>query len=227
MELGHFGKEYAGEKALISLTSWKARINTVGLTIFNLLTTCPGFHIVLCLSSDEFPQKEKELPKDLITLSNSKLVEILWVKRNYKALKKVLFAMSKYQTIPIISADDDCLYTCNYAEELYQCYLKSNLKNAPITYNKVHDNPYITEGPCTLYPPKIAALFSALVLPKLDVLSSQSSADDTLFEHIFKALKIQMQFCHPHEKLPLKFHTKVGALNPSQYNNPYYTEYFA
>ena len=55
-------KLYNGEKAIISLTSWKARINTVGLTIFSLIKRCPGFHIVLVLSTNEFPAKEAELP---------------------------------------------------------------------------------------------------------------------------------------------------------------------
>ena len=55
-------KQYNGEKAIISLTSWKARINTVGLTLFSLYKRCPGFHIVLVLSEEEFPKKEAELP---------------------------------------------------------------------------------------------------------------------------------------------------------------------
>ena len=53
------GKKYNGEKAIISLTSWKARIGTVAKTIFSLVKQCPGFHIVLVLSEEEFPQKEK------------------------------------------------------------------------------------------------------------------------------------------------------------------------
>ena len=61
-------KQYQGEKAIISLTSWKARIKTVGLTIYSLLTQCPGFHIVLVLSEEEFPKKERELPRDLVLI---------------------------------------------------------------------------------------------------------------------------------------------------------------
>lgn len=58
-------KQYNGEKAIISLTSWKKRINTVSQTIFSLVKQCPGFHIVLVLSEEEFPEKEKELPEEL------------------------------------------------------------------------------------------------------------------------------------------------------------------
>lgn len=211
-------------KACIALTSWKKRINTVGLTIYNLFTMCgPEFHIVLTLAEEEFPKKEQELPKDLVLMNRVGMFEILWVKKNYKALKKVLFTMAKYPQVPIISADDDCLYTCNYANELYNCYLLHNDK--PITYNKIQNNPYITQGPCTLYPPIIALFFKQYILPTLDTFATKITADDSVFEIIFKNLHMQLYSCHSHGKLPLKFHTTFGALNPEQYDNPNYEEY--
>lgn len=143
-------KEYQGEKAIISLTSWKARINTVGKTIYSLIKNCPGFHIVLCLSEEEFPKKEKELPKDLLLLG--KYFEILWVYKNYKSFKKVLFTMDKYRDVPVISADDDCLYTCNYAEILYTAWCKH--KKCVITsQGGKYENYQWGRGPNTLYPP--------------------------------------------------------------------------
>jgi hypothetical protein len=101
-------------KAVIALTSWKKRINTVGLTIFNLRCVCGrDFHIVLTLAEEEFPGKERELPEDLMRMNRAGIFEILWVKRNYKSFKKWLFASERYKTLPIITADDDCLYFCN------------------------------------------------------------------------------------------------------------------
>lgn len=119
-------KAYNGEKAIISLTSWKSRINTVSKTLFSLLRACPGFHIVLVLSEEEFPDKEKELPSSVIAFANMGLIEILWVYKNCKSFKKVLFTMDKYRGIPVISADDDCFYTCNFAEELYQKWSRNS-----------------------------------------------------------------------------------------------------
>lgn len=113
-------KQYNGEKAIISLTSWKARINTVSKTLYSLIHQCPGFHIVLVLSEEEFPKKEKELPENLMLFVENNLIEILWVYKNYKSFKKILFTMEKYRNIPVISADDDCLYKYNYAEELFK-----------------------------------------------------------------------------------------------------------
>lgn len=147
-------KQYNGEKAIISLTSWKARINTVSKTLFSLIKQCPGFHIVLVLSEEEFPQKEQELPKDLMLFIDNNLIELLWVYKNYKSFKKVLFTMNKYKNIPVISADDDCIYTCNYAEKLYSSWI--NHKNCIITNNGGH-NRYLNwcRGPNTLYPNNI------------------------------------------------------------------------
>ena len=120
-----FGKKYNGEKAIISLTSWKARINTCSKTLFSLLTQCPGFHIVLVLSEEEFPKMMDELPENLKLFVDNELIEVLWVFRNYKSFKKVLFTMDKYRDVPVISADDDCIYTCNYAQELYDKWEKN------------------------------------------------------------------------------------------------------
>ena len=94
-----FGKKYNGEKAIISLTSWKARINTVSKTLFSLIKQCPGFHIVLCLSEEEFPKMMDELPDNLKLFVDNELIEVLWVFRNYKSFKKVLFTMDKYRDV--------------------------------------------------------------------------------------------------------------------------------
>ena len=90
-----FGKLYDGEKAIISLTSWKARIKTVGLTIFNLWTVCHEFHIVLVLSIEEFPGMMNDLPVDLRNLEKANICEFLWVRKNYKSFKKLIFTMDK------------------------------------------------------------------------------------------------------------------------------------
>lgn len=143
-------------KACIALTTWKKRINTVGLTIYNLFETCgPDYHIVLTLAEEEFPMKEKQLPRDLVLMNKAGVFEILWVKKNYRSFKKILFAMQKYREVPIISADDDSLYMINYAEELYSQWIRN--KTSRICYwcsdilgNKGAIN---TSGYATLHPP--------------------------------------------------------------------------
>lgn len=119
--------------AIISMTSWKKRINSVSQTIFSLLKNCPGFKIVLTLCTEEFPNKEKDLPKDLLEILKNEYVEILWVKDNIYTFKKILPTMKKYPNVPIITADDGVRYYRNYAEELYQLWLKNT--NKIISYN--------------------------------------------------------------------------------------------
>ena len=116
------GKKYNGEKAIISLTSWKARINDVSKTLFSLIKTCQGFHIVLVLSEEEFPQKEKELPETLLLFVNNNLIELLWTKLNLFSHKKYFYTMQKYKNVPIILADDDLTYVQNFAELLYDVW---------------------------------------------------------------------------------------------------------
>ena len=130
------GKSYNGEKAIISLTSWKARIGTVSKTLYSLLKMCPGFHIVLVLSEEEFPKKEAELPDSLMLFVKNELIELLWIYKNYKSFKKWIFTADKYEnkSIPIISADDDCIYKYNYAQELYNIW--SGNKDCIITMSK-------------------------------------------------------------------------------------------
>ena len=99
MELGEYkcsGKKYNGEKAIISLTSWKARINTVSKTLYSLLRNCPGFHIVLVLSEEEFPKMEKEMPSDLMLLVNGELVELLWIYPNIRKRYRQCISTGKF-----------------------------------------------------------------------------------------------------------------------------------
>ena len=210
-----FGKKYNSERAIISLTSWTARINTVSKTLYSLLTQCPGFHIVLVLSEEEFPKMMDELPENLKLFVENELIEILWVYKNYKSFKKVLFTMDKYRDVPVISADDDCIYICNYAQELYDKLKETNADY--ITYNLT---PTGTEGPATLYSNKINLLkLSLLKMKTSDALIN----DDMIISKIIKDLSLSSNFCNKNRfDFPFKFHTTLNAINPSQYREKAY-----
>ena len=149
-----FYKKYNGEKTIISLTTWKRRIDYAHETINSLLKHCNNSHIVLVLSSEEFPEKEKNLPQTLKKISNN--IEILWVYKNTKAFKKVMPTMEKYKNVPIVSADDDIIYLYDYATELYNLYI--NHKDcATISYR--HSRMVTNCGAATLYNPKFYSVF--------------------------------------------------------------------
>ena len=204
------GKVYNGEKAIISLTSWKARINTVAKTLYSLYTQCPGFHIVLVLSEEEFPKKEAELPETLMLFVENELIELLWVYKNYKSFKKVLFTMDKYRDVPIISADDDCIYTCNYAQELYDKWSENKgciITNDGMPYD-IYKLPW-GRGPNTLYPLK----FSENIEDILKILSKiDTFGDDDCFYGIF-AQKMHIPYIDLHKPSYYVFHDTIEPLH--------------
>lgn len=210
------GKCYNQECGIISLTSWKARINTVGLTLFNLYKQCPGFHIVLVLSEDEFPKKEAELPDTVMAFVDQDLIEILWVKRNYRSMKKCVFTMEKYPDVPVITADDDCLYTCNYAQNLYNAWNKHKDTIFRYVTHKGHDRK--PQGPCTIYPPENICHLRKHVEPFIEYGISVGD-DDAIGKVIYKHnLKIGCLG----EPLPFVFHTTAGAMHKRQKHVPFY-----
>lgn len=119
------GKQYNNEKAIISLTTWKKRIDEVSKTLFSLLRMCEDFHIVLVLYKDEFPEREEELPDELKLFINNNLIEVLWADENLRPHLKYFYTMQKYRNVPVITCDDDQIVFKNFAEILYESYLKN------------------------------------------------------------------------------------------------------
>jgi len=206
-----FGKKYNGEKAIISLTSWRARINTVSKTLFSLLKQCPGFHIVLVLSEEEFPQKEKELPENLMVFVENELIELLWVYKNYKSFKKVLFTMDKYPEVPIISADDDCIYTCNYAQMFYDKWKTLKNKNVAIRWSCYPAQMQKPSGASNFY--FGLAKYAKDMLSKLSDNDIKKSDDDEYFYKYLKAKKFYCTYYTKSQTKPFIFHDEIKGLH--------------
>lgn len=203
-------KQYNGEKGVVSLTSWKARIEYVYKTINNIYEMCPEFHICLTLSEEEFP--DKKLPQNLIDIADK--FELIWCGKNYKKHKKIAFALRKYPQLPVISADDDCLYTCNYAEELWQEWNKTKHQVIRYTPNKR----LTTQGQCTLY---YNIDFPVETLTAKDL---EANDDDWYAQHVnSKGIKI---YALDNKYLPCKFHTDIASFTPNQRQRPFYKRCF-
>lgn len=209
-------KSFCGEKAIISLTTWKARIGTVGKTLFSLHKMCPGFHIVLVLSEDEFPQKEAELPDTIMAFVDQDLVELLWVKQNTKSMKKVIYTMKRYPNVPVISADDDCLYTENYAEYLYDAWDKQRDTIFRYTHRKGHE--HSPQGPCTIYPPENVCHLYERVIPDLEY--GITVGDDDAIKKTIARCEMKVRCIG--RRNPFVFHTTIGAMHKCQKNIDFY-----
>lgn len=216
-------KKYENEEAIISMTSWKARINTCYKTILSLINQSVKCHIVLVLSSNEFPKKERELPQNLLLLLD--YFEILWVKENTKAFKKVYPTIVKYQNldVPILCADDDCLYITTYAEEMITTFNKEG-RDCFVRYsvNNISRKtlPHLTVGGASgLYPP---CYFRYLIDYYFKILKNNDKkiiyefGDDSVCFVIYKN-KLKLKIIHdskdnipPH---PFKFHDQIQPLH--------------
>ena len=117
-------KSPRAEKVIVSLTSYDLRINDVKYAIYSLLNqNFPPDKLILWLDEDSFPQREENLPHDLLELRDFGLT-IDWCE-NLRSYKKLIPALEKYPDDIIITADDDIFYRPNWLQILYDEHLTS------------------------------------------------------------------------------------------------------
>lgn len=103
---------------IVSLTSFPPRIKTVHKTIETLQDqTYQADRIILWLAEEEFPEKEKELPRELLALRDKGL-EIRWCNNIY-SYKKLVPTIKLYPNAIIVTADDDLYYSNEWLKRLY------------------------------------------------------------------------------------------------------------
>lgn len=112
---------------IISLTSHPGRIDKVHIAINSLLRqSVKPDKLILWLAEDEFPNKENDLPEELLKLKEFGLtIDFCEAIKNYK---KMIPTLRKYPEDIIITVDDDIYYDADMVKILYNAYLK-NPKN--------------------------------------------------------------------------------------------------
>lgn len=109
---------------IVSLTSYPARIPYIKYTLYTLLMqSCKPNQILLWLSKEEFPNKEKDLPQELLEFVKKGL-EIKWCDQNLYSYKKLIPSLKEFSNSTIVTADDDILYPKDWLEKLYRAYKK-------------------------------------------------------------------------------------------------------
>lgn len=100
------------------MTSWIKRIQNCKTVLESLLNQeLKADYIELNLSLEEFPQKENDLPKDLVVLITSNpTIQINWVEGNSGVFKKIIPTIQKFYGCKyyLLSVDDDWLYRSDY-----------------------------------------------------------------------------------------------------------------
>ena len=104
------------EKIILTMTSYPGRINGVLKRVKLLFeNTIKPDRLVLNLSTEEFPNKEKDLPSELVEYRNrERNFEIYWVDDNTKPYKKTIPTLRRFPSDVIISVDDDINYPRNF-----------------------------------------------------------------------------------------------------------------
>ena len=126
-ELYRFGMppKIGDERVIISLTSWSKRINNVPIVIDSILNnTIKPDKIVLNLSLEEFPNRENDLPQDIVNLQDCGTIEIGWQEGNTKAFKKIIPTLKKYPNDAIIAIDDDFYYPTDFIQTFVDMHKK-------------------------------------------------------------------------------------------------------
>lgn len=145
---------------IVSLTSFPARIDTVDRTIRSLLSqTEKPDKVILWLAEEQFPEKEKNLPKRLLTLKRNGL-SIGWY-HDIKSFKKLIPALVEYPESIIVTADDDIYYPRNWLHILYQEYKKnpSYIQAHIITEFSIKEGKYEATGRKHVRKPRASYLY--------------------------------------------------------------------
>ena len=126
----------------VSMTSYPGRISNVGKSIYFLLTkqTLKPDEIHLWLAVPEFPNKEKDLPQDLVAILNADNVFIHWLPKNTYCHKR--HEIFKYTT------DNDCVFLIDddvrYNDKLIETVMNDHEKfpDSIINYNGYSEHVY-------------------------------------------------------------------------------------
>ena len=109
---------------IVSLTSYPKRIHEISTTIESLLMQKKKPNkLILWLADEQFPNKEKDLPENIIVLKKYGL-EINWCK-DYRSYKKLIPTLATYPDAIIITTDDDMYYSRKMVSRLYDAYEKA------------------------------------------------------------------------------------------------------
>jgi len=124
------------ERIIVSMTSYPKRINNVAKSIYYILNeqtrTPDEIHLWLC--EEEFPNKEYDLPQDLVYIkNNSSKVFLHWVDNNTYCHKRHEYFKIGKNGDCVFLIDDDVYYNSHLIE--YCMLVHNKYPNCIVSYN--------------------------------------------------------------------------------------------
>ena len=108
-------------RLIVSLTSFPQRMH---YCLYSLLTqTLKPDMIILWLAEEQFPDKENDIPQEVLNLQKFGLT-IKWCKNLY-SYKKLIPTLEEFPNDIIITTDDDIFYEKDCIEKLYKSYIET------------------------------------------------------------------------------------------------------
>lgn len=112
------------EKVIVSLTSYPYRFKqpemmTCLKSLVKQDTNVP-YKIVFNVFIDDI----KEIPSELMSFIENNNIELYQCPLDLRSHKKYYYVMQKYKNLPIITVDDDIVYSKHLVNDLYSSYLK-------------------------------------------------------------------------------------------------------
>ncbi len=132
------------QRIIVSLTSFPARINVAWIAIETLLRqSMKPDEIILWLAEEQFPNKEGDLPKELIEQRKRGLT--IRFCDDLKSHKKYFYVMQEYPKDLIILTDDDAFFSSDLIERLYELHMENQkdiiCMTTAIIYPDIHTAP--------------------------------------------------------------------------------------
>lgn len=111
------------QQLIISLTSFPERLYDIHFCLYSLLNQkFKPDRVILWLAEEQFPNKESDIPDEVIKLKNNGL-EIKWCE-DLGAYKKLIPSLKLYPNDLIVTADDDLFYSEDWLKQLYEEHIK-------------------------------------------------------------------------------------------------------
>lgn len=170
------------KKIVVSMTTYPARIDFTRTVLNSIFSQSKRpDRVILYLAEDQFPKREKDLPKNLIELIKKSELQVRWCD-DLKPHKKYYYAFQDFKDDLVITIDDDLTYHSKMIENLYNSYLKF-----PYAVSATRAHLMMSDFDGNLLPYKywIKEIDASLEVPSMDLLCT-GGAGALYPVHLFK-----------------------------------------